>query len=51
MKITYTQHYRGDDPAPWWFWAWFAFVLVLNLAFLGLIVWAIIEVVTWLTSK
>lgn len=29
---------------------WFAFCAVLGVAFIGVIIWAIVQVVTWLTS-
>lgn len=34
-----------------WFKVFFAGVVLVNLALLGLGVWAVIEIVTWLTSK
>lgn len=36
-------------PTPWWFKAWFALVAALGIAFLGLIAWAAVEIVTKVT--
>jgi hypothetical protein len=36
-------------PTPVWFKAWFAVCALVGLAFLGLIVWAIVEIVEKVT--
>jgi len=33
------------------FWLWFAVCAVVGLAFAGVIVWAVIAIVSWLVTK
>jgi hypothetical protein len=36
---------------PGWFKAWFVFTALLALAVVGVAVWAVIELVSWVTSR
>jgi hypothetical protein len=42
---------REPFETPRWFVAFMAMMLVLGIGLLGVIVWALIEVVRWLTSS
>ncbi len=43
---------RNEPKAVFrWFGVWFAFVAVLALGMLGLVVWAVITLVSWLVTK
>lgn len=47
----YQRPTRKREPLmPWWFKAWFAVCTVLGLGLLGLIVWAVIRLVTHFTN-
>jgi hypothetical protein len=51
METRRTNRTNRDvfGKTPGWFKAWFAFCAFAAVAFLGVIVWAIVETVTWLT--
>lgn len=42
------DHQTHDRPGMGW-WLGFAFTALVSLAFLGVVIWAIIMLVTWLT--
>jgi uncharacterized membrane protein YhaH (DUF805 family) len=41
------QHRRNRDA----FWAWFMFCAIVGVLMLGLMAWALIELVSWITTK
>lgn len=40
-----------DMPTPWWFKVWFAFCAALALSLTGFIVWAVYQLVVWVTAQ
>lgn len=45
------KNHRPSLIARIGFGAWFIFCAVISLAFLGLMAWAVVELVQWVTSK
>ena len=47
--MTRPDRFPQPPPTPWWFGAWLVLCAALTLAFLGLIAWAVVEIVSKVT--